>query len=173
MFAFTARSLFSLSFYLALSAAAMTPTHAASAQEVNFALPGLDKQTVRLTDFRGRWVIVNFWATWCTPCMLEMPELQAFHQTHHARAAVIGVNYEELTADEIRFFVNRLGITFPVALSGGQPVRGFNLKALPSTFLVSPTGKLVRTYLGAVNAAMLLEKLDALEREGDAVRRPD
>lgn len=141
----------------------LTPAHTVSAQEVHFTLPGINQQTVRLADFRGRWVVVNFWATWCTPCLLEMPELQEFYQTQHARVAVIGVNFDDLPADKIQAFVEQLGLSFPIALSGGQPVRGFDIKGLPTTFLVSPTGQLSDMHLGPVNAALLTKRLDDLE----------
>lgn len=144
--------------------------HAANARELNFTLPDLDGRTVRLTDFRGQWVIVNFWATWCTPCLLEMPELESFHQAQRGRAVVVGVNFEDLAPSEIRPFVDRLGVTFPIALSAGQQVPDFDLKGLPTTFLVSPTGQLADTHLGTVNAALLTERLAELERAGDSPR---
>jgi thiol-disulfide isomerase/thioredoxin len=147
--------------------AATSPT---GAQNLDFSLPGLDQQPVRLADFRGRWVIVNFWATWCTPCLLEMPELQAFHEQYHNRAMVIGVNYQDLAASDIRAFTERLAIHFPIALSHGNPLSGFPLKGLPTTFLISPTGKLVDTHLGTVNAAMLAERLAELEKMGEPKR---
>ena len=152
---------------LALLLATIQP---AGAQGPNFTLPGLDDQPVRLADFRGRWVVVNFWATWCAPCLLEMPELQTFYEAHGARAAVIGVNFEDLAPAEIRSFAKRLAITFPVVLSGGHPIPGFELKGLPTTFLVSPAGELVDTHLGTVNAAMLTARLDELEKTAGSLR---
>ena len=154
--------------YLVL--ALLVLAHPVKAQEVNFTLPGLDDQSVQLADFRGRWVIVNFWASWCPPCLLEMSELQAFHQAHHARALVIGVNFEQLAAREIRPLIARLGVTFPIALSDSQPVPGFEIKGLPTTFFVSPTGQLVGTHLGTVHIAMLNRRLTELERMSGAVR---
>ena len=153
---------------LLLALLALSPL--ARAQGPDFTLPGVGGQTVRLADFHGRWVIVNFWATWCTPCLLEMPELQAFHKQHHERATVVGVNFEDIAPSEIRAFVERLAITFPVALSGGEPLPGFELKGLPTTFLISPTGELVDTHLGTVNAAMLAERLAELESTGGSSR---
>lgn len=141
---------------------------AANAQNPDFSLPGLDQQPVKLADFRGRWVVVNFWATWCTPCLLEMPELQAFHEQHHNRATVIGVNYQDLAPKEIRTFTEQLAISFPIALSGGNPLSGFPLKGLPTTFLISPSGKLTDTHLGTVNAAMLAERLAELEKASES-----
>lgn len=148
----------------------MATTHLASAQNPDFALPGLDDQPVRLTDFRGRWVIVNFWASWCAPCLLEMPELQAFHEAHRNRATVLGVNFEDLAPGEVRAFAERLAITFPILLGGDKPIPGFELKGLPTTFLVSPAGELVDTHLGTVNAAMLAERLAELEKTDNSPR---
>jgi thiol-disulfide isomerase/thioredoxin len=141
----------------------LSATAVAGAPALQFTLPDLQEQPVRLTDFHGRWVVVNFWATWCAPCVEEMPELQAFHDEQRDRAAVIGVNFESRTPDKIRAFVDELAITFPIVLSGGQPVPGFDLRGLPTTFLISPTGELTDTHLGLVNAAMLVERLDELE----------
>ncbi len=162
------RRLYRSSIYLALALLALA--HPVRAQGVNFTLPDLDNRPVQLADFRGRWIIVNFWASWCTPCLLEMPELQAFHQVHYARAVVIGVNLEDIAASEIRSLVDRLGITFPIVLSGSQPVPGFEVKGLPITFFVSPTGQLVDTHLGTVNTAMLTQRLTELERMSSTVR---
>lgn len=142
----------------------LATTSPAGAQSLNFTLPDLDNRPVRLADFRGKWVIVNFWATWCTPCLLEMPELQAFHEAHRNQVAVIGINFEELAPTEARSFAERLAITFPIVLSGGNPVSGFEIKGLPTTFLVSPTGELVDTHLGTVNATLLVERFAKLEK---------
>ena len=150
-----------LAFRLALLLAAV---HSASAQGLNFTLPDLDNRPVRLADFRGKWVVVNFWATWCPPCLLEMPELQAFHEAHANRAAVIGVNMEDLAPTEIQSFAARLAVTFPIVLSGGKPVSGFDLKGLPTTFLVSPAGELADTHLGTVTAAMLAERVAEIDK---------
>ena len=151
---------------LMLALLALSPI--SHAQGPSFALPDMDGRPVRLADFRGRWVIVNFWATWCTPCLLEMPELQAFHEQHHERATVIGINFEDISPSEIRAFVKRLAITFPIVLSGGNSLSGFELKGLPTTFLISPAGELADTHLGTVNAAMLVERLAELESAGSS-----
>ncbi|HRD66731.1 MAG TPA: TlpA disulfide reductase family protein [Candidatus Competibacter sp.] len=162
---FSNRFRFGLALLLALLSAT---TYLARAQDLDFALPGLNDQPVKLASFRGRWVVVNFWASWCSPCLLEMPELQAFHEAHHDRAAVVGINFEAISPDEVRTFVAHLGITFPILLSGGEPVAGFELKGLPTTFLISPAGKLVEARLGTVNAAMLAERLTELEKAGNS-----
>lgn len=142
----------------------------ANAQMPAFTLPDLDQQPLRLADFRGRWVVVNFWATWCTPCLMEIPELQAFHNANHDHAVVIGVNFEELESAKVRQFAEDLSITFPIVLSGGQPISGFDLQGLPTTFLVSPKGELADAHLGTVNAAMLKQRITELEKTSDLLR---
>lgn len=151
-------------FWPLLLALLLALIHSASANGLNFTLPDLNGRPVRLADFRGQWVIVNFWATWCTPCLLEMPELESFHQAQRGRVVVIGVNFEDLAPNEIRPFVERLNITFPIVLSDGKRVPDFQLKGLPTTFLVSPAGNLADTHLGTVNATLLAKRLAELER---------
>ncbi len=140
------------------------PNTIVNAQPLDFTLADLDKQTVYLSDFRGRWAVVNFWATRCAPCIMEMPELQAFYEENQWRAIVIGVNFEESTSDHVGLFVKQLAITFPIALSQGKPVPGFEVKGLPTTFLISPDGELVDTHLGTVNADMLNKRLAELAK---------
>ncbi|MFO1372524.1 MAG: TlpA disulfide reductase family protein [Candidatus Competibacteraceae bacterium] len=139
--------------------------HPANAESLDFTLPNLDNQMVRLTDFRGKWVIINFWASWCTPCILEMPELQTFSEAHRDRAVVIGVNFENIAPTEVRTLTQRLAITFPIVLSGGKLLSGFNLKGLPTTFLISPAGHLANIHLGTVSTAMLTSWLTNMEEQ--------
>ncbi len=128
------------------------------AEPVDFSLTDLNGQPVQLSDFKGQWVVVNFWATWCVPCLEEMPELDAFHQKHkNTDAVVIGVNYEATTAEDLREFVGQhfVSLDFPLVLTDGESLSGFKIKALPTTFLVSPTGERVDTHMGVMTVVML------------------
>ncbi len=66
------------------------------AEIVDFMLPDLEGKPVSLSDFRGKWVIVNYWATWCPPCLDEIPELVSLHDDNRDKLVVLGVDYEEI-----------------------------------------------------------------------------
>lgn len=138
----------------------------AIADEPNFALPDLNGKVHQLSDYRGKWVIVNYWATWCPPCLDEIPELVDFHNAHHARdAVVVGINYEDSDPAYLKSFVDENMISYPILRANltRPPVFG-RLVGLPTTFIVSPTGKLVQTRTGSVDKAFLEEAISKLNK---------
>ena len=126
-------------------------------QGADFTLRDLDGEPHSLSDYRGKWVIVNLWATWCPPCREEIPELIFFHDAHADRdAVVLGVNFEELEVDKVRAFLDDYLVSYPILLA--QPGRNGPLgrvKALPTTYVVSPEGEVVHTRIGSVDRAYL------------------
>lgn len=137
----------------ALATPAAAPALAADdlAPRVDFERPGLDGVPVRLSAFRGQWVVVNFWATWCGPCIREIPLLDALHRERDD-VTVIGVNFEEIDHQDLEQFVDRMSISYPVVEVGAEPLVPFEpLKGLPSTFLVSPDGVPVAAKVGEVD----------------------
>jgi len=110
-----------------------------------------------LAEFEGKWRLVNYWATWCTPCLEEIPELVQFHAQHKDKdAVVIGVNMEELDADALGIFMEELAINYPIWTTppSQQTVLG-PLSGLPTSFLVSPEGEVVARQVGVVSARMI------------------
>lgn len=107
----------------------------------------------RLSDYRGKWVVVNYWATWCPPCLEEIPELVHFHETHREKdAVVLGVNMETLPAARLAQFIENNFITYPVGENKGDQQMLGNLRGLPTTYLVSPEGEVVKRVLGRVTS---------------------
>ncbi len=136
----------------------------AAAAAAEFALPDLDGRIHRLSQYQGRWVVVNYWATWCPPCLDEIPELVEFHEAHAPRVVVLGVNYEDTGLDHLRQFVDEYFISYPV-LRGEPDGHTFagRLLGLPTTYLVSPEGRVVDTRLGGITRRSLE---DLLRRHG-------
>jgi len=111
----------------------------------------------RLADYKGRWVIVNFWATWCVPCIQEIPEIAEFHR-HNPGVAVIGIATDAADPAKVKQFAAKVGHTYPLVLSDervekqlGEP------KALPTTKIYDPAGKLVYDRVGRVTRKSLEE----------------
>ncbi|HXH03080.1 MAG TPA: TlpA disulfide reductase family protein [Candidatus Competibacteraceae bacterium] len=138
------------------------------AAPLDFTLPDLEGQPVRLADLRGRWVVVNFWATWCPPCLKEMPELEAFHRRVEGQGvSVLGINFEDAEPAELKQFIQDRfqGLSFPLLQGRAKPIPGLSLYGLPTTFIIAPDGELANTHLGQVTAALLELKLQELGAE--------
>ena len=128
-----------------------------SAVAVDMSLTDLDGKQVKLSDYKGKWVLVNYWATWCPPCREEMPELQAFHDAHaKTDAVVLGLNTEVISDDEVKEFLDSYFIDYPNFKVG--PVSETELgriPGLPTTFLLSPGGDVVARQVGGVTREMI------------------
>lgn len=137
-----------------------------SAFAIELPLKNIDGSDQNLNDFKGNWVVVNFWATWCPPCIAEMPDLQAFHDKYAGKGAmVVGVNTENLASDQLQFFLDSYFITYPI-YHGAQLMNSAlgTVPGLPTTFLVSPQGNVEARQVGTVTAEMIenfIEKWEA------------
>ena len=105
-----------------------------------------------LADYRGRWVLVNFWASWCIPCREEAPALERFQRRHgDADFTVLGIDSRDLTSDG-RAFVRRYGLTYPQLRDGdGDAAHEFGTTGVPENFLVDPAGKVRLLVRGPVS----------------------
>ncbi|MCL4238793.1 MAG: TlpA family protein disulfide reductase [Anaerolineae bacterium] len=122
----------------------------------DFTLPGLDGE-VALADFRGKYVLLNFWASWCPPCMAEMPDLYAYYRQHQDTGfTLLAVNVAEDEAT-VRAFLAANGFDFPVALDTTSAIyQQYGGAGLPSSFLIGPQGTLATMWRpGAITREML------------------
>ncbi len=122
------------------------------AEEIQFTASDVAGKQYKLSDYNGKWVIINYWATWCPPCLDEIPELIEFHEQYKKdKAVVLGVNYEEVDDDDLKSFIDEYFISYPI-LKGdlSRPPPFGRLIGLPTTYVVSPQGKLVYTQVGGV-----------------------
>jgi thiol-disulfide isomerase/thioredoxin len=116
----------------------------------------LDGGSGRFSDFQGRWLLINYWAEWCQPCITELPELNEFQRDHAERATVFVVNYDGVQGDALVDQVQRLGIEVAALTDDPAPLLGYERpRALPSTFVINPDGKLHTVLQGPQTVADL------------------
>ncbi len=129
----------------------------AAEERIAFSYPDINGKIHTLSEYRGKWVIVNYWATSCPPCINEIPELVAFHKRHQDRDAVLlGVDFEDISLAWLKDFMDSMSMKYTVLRAGTSPETPFGaLKVLPTTFIVSPAGVLVAHQIGPVTAASL------------------
>ena len=116
-------------------------------------LTTLDGGQYDLAAHRGKWVVVNFWATWCKPCIKEMPELSALDAMRE-HVEVIGLAYDDITPADIRAFLQKRPVAYPIAIVDVyDPPKDFATpRGLPMTYLVGPDGRVAKKFLGPVTA---------------------
>ena len=127
--------------------------------ELTFDLAG---KPVKLSDFRGKTVVLNFWATWCGPCRLEMPDFEAL-QRERSDVVFIGINQRE-NEEQVRKFAVEVGATFPLVLDRtGDIAANFNVNlGLPTTYLIDADGIIRKVELRAMTRSQLAKTLDEL-----------
>jgi len=144
----------------------------------DFALKDADGRTVQLSDYRGKVVLLNFWATWCGPCKVEIPWFIEFEREHKDQGfAVIGVAMDDDGWDAVKPFVQRLNVNYRVLLGADSVAQLYGgVDSLPTTFIIDRQGKIAATHIGLVSKGMyerdLSEVLDSsrgVARVGGAV----
>lgn len=126
-------------------------------EPVDYRLPDLNGKEHSLADYRGKWVIVNYWATWCPPCQEEIPDLVEFHDRHkNGDAVVVGINFEDIGEEQLRTFVDSFLISYPILRSEPLPVTPLgSIPGLPTTFIIAPDGTPVARQVGPVTGEQL------------------
>ncbi|MCC7359177.1 MAG: TlpA family protein disulfide reductase [Anaerolineales bacterium] len=143
------------------------PAPVVGAPAPNFTLTDLDGRAVTLSDLRGQVVLLNFWATWCGPCRLEMPLLQAAHEAYHEQGlTILAVDLDDPLAD-VQAFRAELGLTFPLLLDPGTTVTDlYRVRGWPTSYVINRDGLVSRQHLGALDADQLNEYLAAFSLGG-------
>jgi thiol-disulfide isomerase/thioredoxin len=110
----------------------------------------------RLSDYRGKWVLVNFWATWCPPCRREIPDLESLYENKKNNLQVIGVALDYHDPQRVLDFAKQMMISYPVVLGNYKMAAQVGpVDALPTTYLYNPRGELVAYNVGALTKGMV------------------
>lgn len=135
-----------------------TPAWSAMPTHPSLRVTTLQGKSFDLAAQRGKWVIVNFWATWCVPCVKEMPDISRFVAAH-PNVRAIGLAYEDSEPAEIKAFLAKRPVVYPIAqVTLDKPVADFDEpRGLPTTYLISPDGKVAKHIVGPVTEASLAE----------------
>jgi peroxiredoxin len=130
----------------------------------DFELKNLEGDSIRLSDYQGTPVVVNFWATWCPPCRAEFPDFQKVSVEQGDRLVIIGVNYTASDSPNlVPGFVEEFGITFPIVLDEtGETVKTYRAVGLPTTVFIDRDGIIQEVFTGPINKAYIEGKLAEL-----------
>lgn len=131
----------------------------------NFTAQTLDGKHVSLADFRGKTVLLNFWATWCPPCRSEMPDMEKVYRERLDKDVVIlAIDVQEADVP-IQGFIDRFSITFPILMDvSGDIAKLYGIQSLPSSFFIDKQGRVTSFNLGAMNESAIARRIDqALE----------
>ncbi|MFC3886077.1 TlpA family protein disulfide reductase [Bacillus songklensis] len=124
-----------------------------------FRLPSIDGKDTSLADFKGKKVILNFWATWCPPCKAEMPEMQKFHEQYGEDVKILAVNLTSTEANpkQVQAFLKERGLTFPVLLDKEDEVgtKQYKVLTIPTSYFINEQGQIVERVDGPMNFAQM------------------
>ena len=153
-------------FFCLLAAIALGTVRANAAYEtdepIDFTLQQLGGGMVSLSDYRGEWLVVNYWATWCAPCRKEMPELSALH-ADRSDVTVLGLAYEDIEDTDFAGFLAEAPVSYPILkVDVYNPPEPFGApRVLPTTIILDRDGRAVKDFIGPVTREAIEQFLDS------------
>jgi len=137
--------------FLALAAGAAM---AVTATKPALVVVTLDGGSFDLSKQSGKWVIVNYWATWCSPCLKELPDISGYVAAHKDKVAAIGLDFEDADKADIEKFLKTHPLSYPVAqVDIDNPPKDFDTpKGLPNTYIIAPDGRVAKAFMGPITA---------------------
>ncbi|WP_010648804.1 peroxiredoxin family protein [Oceanobacillus massiliensis] len=130
----------------------------------DFQLDTLSGDSVKLSDFRGHRVMINFWATWCPPCRAEMPDMEKFHQDKDIVILAVNLTNSESTVEDIENFADEYKLTFPVLMDSNLDVANlYAIQPIPTTYMVDSNGLISYKAYGAMNYDLMVQEFEKME----------
>lgn len=130
----------------------------------NFTLYTLDGDEVKLSDYLGKVVILDFWATWCPPCRKGIPDLISIQNEYKDDLVVIGISLDQpATQDQLLPFIESYGINYPIVLGDLEVSAAYgNIQAIPTSFVIDKEGNIFNKHIGLVSKSTLVEEINLL-----------
>jgi thiol-disulfide isomerase/thioredoxin len=148
------QTLQSVRFYPMWLAGLLLALMVSAAQAADFKVTDTNGKTHSLSGYKGKWVLVNYWATWCPPCLEEIPDLIALHENKKNNLVVIGVAMDYRNAKQVTDFAEGLLVEYPIVLGTPEIVSQIGpVQGLPTTYLFNPEGKMVAQQVGLITRA--------------------
>ncbi|WP_235616060.1 TlpA family protein disulfide reductase [Metasolibacillus fluoroglycofenilyticus] len=130
----------------------------------NFTLETLEGETLSLSEFKGKKVFLNFWATWCPPCRAEMPDIQKFSEDEDVLVFAINLTYTEDSLITVNNFIQDKGFTSPVLIDkNGEVAELFRVQAYPTSYMIDSNGRIQYVALGALNYDLMVKEFRKLK----------
>lgn len=130
----------------------------------DFELTTLAGETVKLSDFRGERVMLNFWATWCPPCRAEIPDMQKFYEDEDVTILAVNAFETERNMDVVTEFVDEFGMTFDVLIDEeSKAVTIYDIFSFPTTFMIDSNGIIQNLATGALNYEQMVQQLGEMD----------
>src|SRR5690625_1699519 len=130
----------------------------------DFELETLNEDVVKLSDFRGERIMINFWASWCGPCRSEMPDMEKFYQDKDVTILAVNVTNTERKMDHVIDFIDEINATYPILLDKNRDVSNlYKIQPLPTTFMVDSNGIINFKTYGAMNYDLMVQEFEKME----------
>lgn len=127
-------------------------------------LKTMDGEEVRLSDFRGERVMLNFWGTWCPPCRAEMPDMEKFHQNTDIKIIAVNLIETEDSLDDVHTFIEDYGLTFSVYIDeGNAAAEAFRIQPIPTSYLINSDGTIHNKAFGALNYELMIQEFEKMK----------
>ncbi len=136
-------------------------------QAPDFTLYTLEGTEIKLSNYLGKIVILDFWATWCAPCRKSIPDLISIQDEYEDDLVVIGISFDQpASQNNLQQFINNFGINYPVVLGTNEVSEAYgNIQAIPTSFIIDTEGNIINKHIGLVPKSTLIEEINSLLTE--------
>ncbi|GAA5417317.1 thiol-disulfide oxidoreductase ResA [Paraliobacillus ryukyuensis] len=130
----------------------------------DFTVETLKGEKISLKDYRGKQVMLNFWATWCPPCQAEIPEMQQFYHDNDVEVLAVNLTATESSVNAVKVFTDEYGLLFPILLDkDDQLSTTYHIQPIPTTFMIDTKGIIQHKFFGALNQEQMEQALRSME----------